>query len=455
MEMATRKVAGSVVRILGLVLGVLLLCGDIHVLVTATADTTDGSRRTICFHVNSMVARGATRATLDYALHLRRLYGDAFRPVIVYPQMVNTTPMAGDPVTEPIQRPAQDGDLNAFYPAFAQHFTEGVDMFAYRHDPAESFIWLGLYNLSIGGRHMVELVEQLPCDLLYVLKHGSTESQPRYQNEGSSSGSDASLYPSKVPTVVHCVFGIEPHGPHTVIPLNPYLIHPTTHVVHKSHSDVYLPHMVTPPPPDVMYSSRPFVNRVLALKESLNIPRSSLVVCGFGGLDSFSVLPAIEAVFKLAFRFNRQQLNLVFMGLNPFKTILDYFSPSFRLFGDDAFRRKYGIHVLNHTYDQSEIETFMGACDVLLHARAIGETFGLAIAEFSVRNKPVLVHFDPTLAAHSAEHYRILASKGFYYVTSEDIVGQVSAWIAQGGVPVGDYNAYRDYTPEKVLASYS
>ena len=33
---------------------------------------------------------------------------------------------------------------------------------------------------------------------------------------------------------------------------------------------------------------------------------------------------------------------------------------------------------------------FINTCDAMIHARAMGETFGLAVAEFSKKNKPVI-----------------------------------------------------------------
>ena len=43
---------------------------------------------------------------------------------------------------------------------------------------------------------------------------------------------------------------------------------------------------------------------------------------------------------------------------------------------------------------------FVNASDCMIHARARGETFGLAIAEFSIRNKPIIAYSNPPEKAH-------------------------------------------------------
>ena len=49
--------------------------------------------------------------------------------------------------------------------------------------------------------------------------------------------------------------------------------------------------------------------------------------------------------------------------------------------------------------DRSEIRRFVNTCDYMLHAHAIGETFGLAVAEFAFAGVPVMTYVgSPRLA---------------------------------------------------------
>ena len=48
------------------------------------------------------------------------------------------------------------------------------------------------------------------------------------------------------------------------------------------------------------------------------------------------------------------------------------------------------MYVLTTLCSDAEKSRFLYACDAMIHARADGETFGMAVAEFSVHNRPVL-----------------------------------------------------------------
>ena len=60
---------------------------------------------------------------------------------------------------------------------------------------------------------------------------------------------------------------------------------------------------------------------------------------------------------------------------------------------------------------------FVNASDCMIHARARGETFGLAIAEFSIRNKPIIAYSNPPEKAH----LDILGKKCFVYNNKDDL----------------------------------
>ena len=90
----------------------------------------------------------------------------------------------------------------------------------------------------------------------------------------------------------------------------------------------------------------------------------------------------------------------------------------------------------------------INTCDVMLHARHRGETFGLACGEFSVAGKPFLTW------AHSHERAHIVNSKGqcCQYSNKEDILRiiETNAWKS---VDMSN-SGYLDYTPEKVIAIF-
>ena len=68
------------------------------------------------------------------------------------------------------------------------------------------------------------------------------------------------------------------------------------------------------------------------------------------------------------------------------------------------------IH-LNPTWDPAAKAAFIDTCDAMLHARIQGETFGLAIAEFLLRDKPVIACMDGI----DQNHVDMLGDRGLFY----------------------------------------
>jgi hypothetical protein len=90
---------------------------------------------------------------------------------------------------------------------------------------------------------------------------------------------------------------------------------------------------------------------------------------------------------------------------------------------------------------------FINTCDAMLWARLDGETFGLAIGEFSVKNKPVFV----TDIGYSA-HVMILKDKGIWY--TENTLKKLLLNFNKYDYINKDVNAYKDYSPELVMQQF-
>jgi hypothetical protein len=105
------------------------------------------------------------------------------------------------------------------------------------------------------------------------------------------------------------------------------------------------------------------------LRAELGLPPTALVLGGMGGAASFDI-PAAVAGLRTALQ-ARPDLWFVGLNLTPF---LDH--PRARF--------------LPGTADLVHKTRFINSCDAMLHARAQGESFGLACGEFSIRNKPVI-----------------------------------------------------------------
>jgi hypothetical protein len=92
---------------------------------------------------------------------------------------------------------------------------------------------------------------------------------------------------------------------------------------------------------------------------------------------------------------------------------------------------------------------FVDSCDAMLHARRQGESFGLAIAEFSARNRPVITYLGGTDRAHIEQ----LGAKGIYYETRRQLVRLLLRFEPE---PDRDWDAYsREFAPAAVMRRFA
>ena len=102
--------------------------------------------------------------------------------------------------------------------------------------------------------------------------------------------------------------------------------------------------------------------------------------------------------------------------------------------------------------NQDVKEQYFDTCDAMLHARSNGETFGLAVAEFSVRNKPVITQ--RWMRRYSDFHLSILGKKGHYFSNQRELINVVGSFVTHGVNKTRDYNAYRKFSPSRVMRKF-
>jgi hypothetical protein len=189
-----------------------------------------------------------------------------------------------------------------------------------------------------------------------------------------------------VPACVHAVFHYDIHAPNI-----PYA------AISQSVAGNYpgrfvVPYLVRPP------SDNYFTDKLVDLRSELNISQKAFVFCRHGGMDQFSVKFVHPTIFEAIEKYpNKDQLVFLFMGTKHFN--------SHGVINDEkiiAPKHKQIIHLRTNSHLEYK-ERFIKSCDAMLHARNDGETFGLAVAEFSVRNKPVV-----TFPGEAQEHIRLL-----------------------------------------------
>lgn len=174
----------------------------------------------------------------------------------------------------------------------------------------------------------------------------------------------------------------------------------------------YVPHMVNLPKHDLNY------------KDHFDL-KNKIVVGWYGG-NNFEIPFARQAVIDIA----KKHQDVFFMFMNQ-----------------DAFCNLENILFIKGTTDLDEKVAFINTCDVMIHARERGETFGLTIAEFSTLNKPIITYRD----SPERNHINILGDKGLYYSNYQELYNILNTFTV---IP-GEYNCYQDFTPEKVMDKFS
>jgi glycosyltransferase involved in cell wall biosynthesis len=166
----------------------------------------------------------------------------------------------------------------------------------------------------------------------------------------------------------------------------------------------------------------------LDMRDELSIPKDALVFGRNGGWDTFD-LPFVKQSIVESLK-KRNDIWFIFQYTEP-------------------FYNHERIIYLNPTADLNEKVRFINTSDVMLHARNIGESFGLSCAEFSIRNKPVITYYNSL----ERNHIDTLGEKGIYYENKEDI-DYILLNLDKKEINELEWNCYQDYSPEKVIKKF-
>ena len=162
------------------------------------------------------------------------------------------------------------------------------------------------------------------------------------------------------------------------------------------------------------------------LREKLNIPQDAIVFGRLGSDGSWN-LPFVNDVINFTVQNNK---NVYFLLGN---------TPKFTTHERVIFHEPFA--------DLLYKRIFINTCDAMLHARHEGESYGVAVAEFSSCNKPVLTFS----GSPERNHIATLKEKGLYYNDPNTLYNILNSFAPQ---PEKDWNAYKDVTPENVMQKF-
>ena len=244
-----------------------------------------------------------------------------------------------------------------------------------------------------------QLLEREQADLCYFIKSGERDG----------------LIASACPSAIHAVFPTraqEFHGD-TFAFVSAWLAKE-----YANHRVAYVPHMI----------DLPTVNG--DLRAELDISLQHTVLGYYGGSDSFNLrfvhATILEALLK------RPDLQFIFMNVTP-------------------FAQHERLRFLPGSADPVRKVQFIQTCDAMIHARGIGESFGLACGEFSIKNKPVLSYaFSP-----QRSHIEILGNKAILYSGKTDLLKKLLV-VDRSWQTLQSWDAYSEnFNPHAVMQQFA
>lgn len=296
----------------------------------------------------------------------------------------------------------QRGSSTAMYDyAMALRKYCGVDPILFGSKPRTS---IPMDNFSVFRYHLydspdeiVALVDKEKLDFLYLLRSGENDS----------------VTPKNCKTGVHCVFTMkEPHGD-VYVGISEWL-------ANFFQKDLWVPHIIDLPKTDI------------TLRDDLGIPKDSFVIGRLGGYKQFDIEFVKRSVCTALER--RKDLWAIFLNTEQFV---------------DHPRAKFIPFQLDPTYKSK----FINTCDAMLHARSDGETFGLAVGEFSSFNKPILT-YDAPYWWYMRSHIHILGEKAILYKNEEEVTAYLLQ-IDKDYVRDVEWDCYSTrFSPENVIKKF-
>jgi hypothetical protein len=167
-------------------------------------------------------------------------------------------------------------------------------------------------------------------------------------------------------------------------------------------------------------------------REFLNIPAGAMVFGYYGGSDSFNIDFSKKAVIDVA----RSNKNIYFLFMNV-----------------TAFCSESNVIFLEGTTDFSKKIGFINTCDACIHARNGGESFGLTVAEFSIKNKPVVTTSYCNVALNDLAHIQMLNDRAVLYNDYDSLV-RILTNFNDIRASKDNWNMYSKYNPVDVMQQF-
>jgi glycosyltransferase involved in cell wall biosynthesis len=163
-------------------------------------------------------------------------------------------------------------------------------------------------------------------------------------------------------------------------------------------------------------------------REKHNIPENARVFGCYGGSTEFNIESTKQAICKVVEE--HDDIYFIFMNIQEFAD-----HPQIKFYPGN--------------YDLKEKSAFVNACDAMIHARRGGETFGLAVSEFALSNKPVITYE----LSGERSHLDILGERAILYKGYEDLLDIFVNFPLY--IKYTDYDLpYKQFSPELIMKKF-
>jgi hypothetical protein len=163
-------------------------------------------------------------------------------------------------------------------------------------------------------------------------------------------------------------------------------------------------------------------------REKHNIPENARVFGCYGGSTEFNIESTKSVIRKVVEE--HDDIYFIFMNIQEFAE-----HPQIKFYPGN--------------YDLKEKSAFVDACDAMIHARRGGETFGLAVSEFALSNKPVITYE----LSGERSHLDILGERAILYKGYEDLLDIFVNFPLY--IKYTDYDLpYKQFSPELIMKKF-
>jgi hypothetical protein len=291
------------------------------------------------------------------------------------------------------------GSCNALY--YYAHYNETIlgntSVIVTSFDSSKELIALNMFSNRFKILYYDKNIDDVldDYDILYCIKHGLLRVD--------------STVSHKIKTVVHCVFDMtEKHGD--------VFAGVSKTLASKFGYNKFVPHMIGLEPS--LFQDN--------LRELLCIPNNAVVFGRYGGLDTFDLSFARTAISRAV----RANSNLWFLFINT-----------------PLFDTHPQIIHLNPIIENNDKNKFICTCDAHLECGSLGHTFGIAMGEFSVNNKPIICYDGPMW---NTAHLDILGVNGIYFRDENSLYTILTTFDPLSYKNL-DNNHYKNYNPNNIM----